>query len=317
MRSVGRPVVISVAALVTGVAAWAGGQCVLAAAHGRESAAVLAQIQIRIAADTAGRGIDAQHIPSADTGASYWWPIVLANTVQLAALAALGLLLVIAGRRRSWAGLGLLAVVRPDLVESPLRWLSPIGYGWWGSWVRGGTVVGEPSPGLPVLPYAGAVVDLLVMALPAVVYLLLTRHAPRPDVVPIRRVLSRLVVPYLLIGGGLALYGLVDVDGQPHERVVAALLVVTAAGLLAATRLGPVIAVMCVSVVAGLASPEVSGVLSDLAAGSGAGRFWMTVTGNATPLFVVAVVGAVCAAHGPALASSYRRLVRRPAAAPA
>ena len=282
------PIAIAACVLVAFGSAWVGLQVLLASSHAAESAAVEARMRARF---------PDQPLSGADMSAGYWGPLVLVSAVQLLALAVLALGLVWAGRRASWAFLGLPLFVRPHLGEPVLSWARPIGFGWSGPWVQAGTPAGQAPPSMTEvfgLSAVGAVVDLVAIALPAVVYVFLTRHHPRPAVLPWWQVARRLALPVGLIAITSVGYGLVNPNGGDGDRTIPVVLVACAAGLLATSRLAPILSAPLVTAAAVLASP----------AGD--------IIGYAVPLALLALLGTVAAIQGPAIAAAYRRVVRRP-----
>lgn len=304
------PIASAAAVLVVSTSAWVGLQALLASAHGRESAAEWAVAIARNPNQAPG-------VPP-DTGVSYWGPLVLMGALQVVALAVLALALVWAGRRWSWALLGLPLFVRPSFSEPAITWLHPIGYGWSGPWVHAGTPMGQAQPSITsmfALSAIGAVVDLLVVALPAVVYLALSRRAARPEVVSWIQVLRRLALPVGLVVAASVGYGLVNLNGGDAQRTIPALIVPLAAGLLATTRLGAVLALAVVGLISTLASNAAGYLVAPSLHDNYSPYAWGVVAGYALPLLALAFVGAVAGAHGPVIAAVYRQLVRRPAPA--
>ncbi|MEO6714430.1 MAG: hypothetical protein ABIM89_13500 [Mycobacteriales bacterium] len=312
-----KPTIFAAAVLAASASLWTGLQAALAAGHGRESAAVVSRVA-------------AQHpdFSRPDTGASYWGPLVLLGTVQFVALASLALVFVIAGRRRSWALLGGLLFVHPEPGNLLLSWLRPIGMGWTGPWVQDGIPVGEPIPSNVALyaPTAvGTVVDLLMIAAAAVAYVLLTRKAPRPALVPTVEVARRLALPLGLVAFASVGFGLVNPNGGDAARTVPLLVVPLAAALLATTRLPSGRAMAAVAVAAFAASPGVGYLVAPGLHGSWSAQSWTAqswsaqsftaMAGYAVPLALAAAAGALIAVHGPAIAGRYRRAVGRPASA--
>lgn len=308
MTRLSRPAVVASGVLLMATSVWVAGQCLLAAHFGEQSWATVQRAEARRAAQAAARRLS-EHAPMfarSETTAAYWFPLVQATTVVVVALSALALLFVVVGRRRTWIGLGVPVFVHPVLTEPPSSWLRPLGQFWSGPWVH------AADSEIPVLlPRVGTAVDLLVVALPAVAYLLMTRTADRPQVLPARQLALRLAAPLTLLAGGLVLYGSAYAEGSNLDTVLLPLAVLAAAGLLATTRAGALTAAAVVAGAATVVSGEVAGGIPLVVTGRGAADFWETVGGNLWPFAVLAVVGAVCGAHGAQIAAVYRRLVRR------
>lgn len=300
-----KPAIIATAALMASAALWTGLQAALAAANGRESATVVARALIK----------HPDFAPS-PTGPSYWLPLVLVGAAQFVALATLALVLVGAGRRHSWALLGAPLFVHPEPGNLLLSWLRPIGFGWSGPWVQDGISVGQAFPSnveLYTPTAAGTVVDMLMISLPAMVFLLLTRRA-RPVVVPFADVARRLALPLGLVAATTVGFGLVNPNGGDAERTIPLLVVPLAAALLATTdrRVGR--AIIAVAVAAFLASPGVGYLVAPGLHGGYSSESWSAMSGYAVPLTLATVAGALIGVHGSAIVVAYRRAVGRPTA---
>jgi hypothetical protein len=305
MRAAPKPGIVAAGVLLASAGPWTGLQAALAAAHGRESAAVELRAIARV-----GRAA----LPATDNGVSFWGPLVASGTIQLLALSLLALAFVMAGRRRSWA-LGAVLFVDPVLTEPAVTWLRPIGFGWSGPWVQAGTAVGAQEPSVWSvyrLGALGAVVDVLVVAVPAVVYLLLTRRSDRRAVLPALHVARRLALPVGLAVLASTGYAVLDGNGQGSAQTVALALVPLAVGLLATTRLGAGRAVGVVATAAVLASPAAGYLTWSAQRLEISTDLGTALTGFALPFAALAALGAVLSVSGPAAASAYRRLVRRP-----
>jgi len=268
---------------------WVIVQASLAHLQGHDAAVQSAREHISAATRAATHGLPAPKWVAPDFGIDYWRPLVMASAVQLIALSAVALLLVAAGRRRSWLPLALAIFAYPTVAALPNVHLRPIGAGW------------QPAIGGGVrLVAVGAIVDLVVVALPAVTYLLCTRNSVVPNHAPARKVVEMVTAPAAVIGTVMASYGMSEISGG-GDRIVAALLVLVTAGLLASTNVG---------VWRGSAVTTIAAVI---AAQPHALTSVPLVVTAAVPLAVLALTGAVCAVHGPAIASTYRQLVRRQA----
>jgi len=263
-------------------------QSALAQGQAHDAAVRHAHEHISAAIRATAAGSPAPKWVPPDFGVDYWRPVVVASALQLVALSAVALLLVAAGRRRSWLPLAMAIFGYPTIAALPNIDLRPIGTGWHPA-VGGG-------PGLVTI---GAVVDFVVIALPAVAYLLATRGSVVPNHAPARKVIEMITAPAVVVGVVLASYGMAEVSGG-GDRVVAAVLVLVTAGLLASTNVGVWRASAVTTVAAVIAAQP--GQLSSVP----------LVLTAAVPLAAVALTGAVCAVYGPAIATAYRTLVRRP-----
>jgi hypothetical protein len=211
----------------------------------------------------------------------------LASAVELVALSVVAVILVAAGRRRVWLPLALVVMGYPTLATMPHLEMRPIGDAW-----------ASPIGGGSALVNVGGLVDLLVVLLPAVSYLLSSRRSPVPNNPPTRKVVEMVAAPVVALGAVLATYGLAEVRGGADERVVAATVVLLTAGLLASTSLGVFRASVVTTIVAVITVQN--GDLTSVP---------LVVTA-ALPLASVALTGAVCAVHGPAIALAYRARMR-------
>ena len=82
MRAAPKPGIVAAGVLLASAGPWTGLQAALAAAHGRESAAVELRAIARV-----GRAA----LPATDNGVSFWGPLVASGTIQLLALSLLAL----------------------------------------------------------------------------------------------------------------------------------------------------------------------------------------------------------------------------------
>jgi hypothetical protein len=280
---------ITVMAVVT--TDWVILQASLVRDQAHEAAIQQARRHVAAAMKATAEGLQRPQWVAPEIGIDYWRPIVVASGLQLLALSAVALLLVAAGRRRSWLPLAVAIFAYPTVAALPNIDLRPIGAGW------------QPAAGGgPGLTTVGAFVDLVVVTLPAVVYLLSTRGSVVPNHAPARKVIEMVTAPAFVIGSVLASYGMAEISGG-GDRVVAALLVLVTAGLLASTNVGVWrgSAVTTVAAVIAAQPSELSSVPLVLTA--------------AVPLAAIALTGAVCAVYGSTIATAYRTLVRRPVGA--
>ncbi len=300
-----RRVPVAVGVLAISTIGWTASQCFLASVNGQASAALLTRAESRMQALAAARGATATVSPVADTGVSFWWPLVQANVLQLVALSVLALVLVATGRRRSWLALGPLVFIRPNMSEPVLSWLHPIGDMWSGPWIQDATTSAQS---LHLAGALGALVDLIVVAAAPLAYLLVTWSDPRPDIVPARQMLLRLALPIGLIAIACLGYGLIATDAGDFERSLPILLVPVAAALLATTNLGVRRATAIVTAAGCLASPAAYELV----------RFdaWYVGFAYVPGTALLAAAAAVLAGYGPEIAAAYERMLRRPVAAP-
>jgi hypothetical protein len=310
MRAAPKPGLVAAGVLLAGTSAWLSVQVWLAQLHSQQSAATEAAATARAAARGQSGG------PAlTDIGSSYWGPMVFVSAVGLLALSVMALAFVMAGRRRSWAVLGVLLVARPAFTEPASSRLQAIGFGWTGPWVHSGEGYGRSGvPGLSTeaLMSLGALVDLFVIAVPAIVFLALTRDHPRRRMLPALRIVRLLAPALIVIVAGIAVVG--SVNGAGADVLRTALLVPLASALLATTRLGAARATAVVATGTLLVSPAAGYLgyaVSHGGLGPGAGSGFL---GYALPILALTALGtlATLAAHAPAVASAYRRLVRRP-----
>jgi hypothetical protein len=299
-----RHTAIAVAVLAASTTAWTALQCVLSRANGIESAKASARGLAQMQSLAAARGLTVPSPQPAETGVSFWGPLVQANTVQIVALAVLALVFVMSGRRLSWVVLTPLVFVRPVAAGPVLSWLRPVGFAWNGPWILYRSTTDAAFFGRQSI---GTAVDVLVIVLPAVVYLLLTRRAGRPLVAPAATVVRRLSLPIGLAVATSVTYGLANLNGGDFERTLPVFLVPLAAGLLSTTPLGLPRSILVVAATAFLASPA----SLDLTHSQPLG----TASGYLSAFALLAVVGALVGVQGPAIASAYRRFVRRPVVA--
>jgi hypothetical protein len=283
-----RSSVIAGTVMVAATSSWVSMQLALAQRHSDWAAAHLAEAHVSAAEIAKAHGLPTPQWSTPSFGAAYWRPLIVASTLQLLALSVVVVILVATGRRRVWLPLALAVFAYPTVATIPQFEMRPIGAAW-----------ASPIGGASTMANVGGLVDLLVVLLPAVAYLLTSRRCAFPNNPPTRRVVQMVAAPAVALAAVLATYGLAEVRGGADERVVAATLVLLTAGLLASTSLG-VFWASVITTVAGVIAVQ-QGDLTSVP---------LVVTA-ALPLAAVALTGAVCAVHGPAIAVAYRMRVRR------
>lgn len=287
MKSTYRAKLLAATVLVVATADWMLLQWGLTWWQGREAALRIGHRQVAATADAASHGLPAPRWAAPELSVDFWHSTVVASALQLVALSLVALLLVAAGRRRSWLPVALAILAYPTVAAVPRVDLRPIGAAWQGG---GWTLLA-----------VGTLVDLVAVALPALTYLLATRHVTAPGNAPARQVLEMVAAPAVVVASVLAWFGLSDLEAHGSgDRIIAAVLVLVTAGLLASTKIGVLRATLVTTVAAVVVTQA-----GNLTSGP------LVVTA-AVPIAVLALTGAVCAVHGARIAAAYRGFVRRP-----